>query len=531
MNQDFHFPSSFDTSGVSGAGPLESNADIARILAGLLPLRQFSPSTASNARELQHFALGIQTAVQALSLPTVQGVDPLDYGPERIIDPASAEGSLLAGEGIMIIEESVLIVGFFDDANWSLPLLLRQKLYTCIYLRLGDYDYLKLWYKEGVRANVLLLHHLEEFILHAAQARNGTSPPPDSFVVDVATFIQILITPHPSASTTLNFQLTPAAQPRRRFWDSRFDSWNERWGGHLNDEHILSEYVEGLSDAVFGVWEKPSRATSFHDAGPNHRCADQIFTTLSSGQPDIVKVIRDHRVFDAAYIETYGPFRFKTTDRLDRHLTIQGHDILFFTDWRKWVGLCFHAALQTDQANTGFEVLANARLGRIRTSRRSARATGSIPISLLVMQYFCFYVEALGFDFDEPRGRRRTFFMFSSNGAERHKMKRHAIAARLGIDLQPLKQLKDVANRRQSDEWGLALHLEPFDERANRLVETLSNWKPETFWEMSYPGYGGVDPIGLYGFHFAIFLGFITILGFALAIAQTIAQFQANSLH
>ena len=118
--------------------------------------------------------------------------------------------------------------------------------------------------------------------------------------------------------------------------------------------------------------------------------------------------------------------------------------------------------------------------------------------------------------------------MSSSNRNEKSESKRHAIAARLGIDLEPLEQLKYIANRRQHDEWGLALHLEPFDERANRLVETLSSWKPETFWEMRYPGYGGVDPIGLYGFHFAIVVGVITVCGFALAIAQTVAQFQAN---
>lgn len=326
MNQNFHVSSAFD-SDASGSGPLESSADIARIVAALFPLRQFSPSTSSNARELQHFALGIQTAVQALSLPPDQGVDSSVH-PERIIDPASAEGVLLTGEGITA-EENVLIGGFFDDANWSLPLHLRHKLYASIYLRLGDYDYLKLWYKEAVRGNVELLHHLEKFILYAAQPRNGTSPPLDSFVVDAATFAHILRTPHPSASTTSDFQLTPAAQPRRRFWDSRLASWKERWGGHLDDEQILTEYVEGLSDAVFGVWEKPSRATSFHS--PNHGCADQIFTTLNSGRLDIVKIIRDPRIFDAAFIESYGPFRFKRTDRLDRHLTIQGHDILFFT--------------------------------------------------------------------------------------------------------------------------------------------------------------------------------------------------------
>jgi len=407
----------------------------------------------------------------------------------------------------------------------------RQKLYASLYLRLGDYDYLTLWYREAIRANVLLLRHIEEFILYAAQARNGASPPLDMFVDDVTTFVHILKTPNPASSTTSKLDPTPAAFPRRRFWEARFAAWNDRWGGCLNDEHVFAEYVEGLSDAVFGVWQKPSRAGSFHEGGPDHRCADHIFTTLSSGRSDFLKVIRDHRVFDAAFIETYGPFRFKRTDRLERHLTIQGHDILFFTEWRKWVGLCYHAVLQTEEANTGFEVLANTRLGRVRTSRRSARATGSIPISLLLMQYLCFYVEALGFDSSDQRGQRRRFFMFSLNSNESSVLKRHAIAARLHIDLQPLERLKGVANRRQHDEWGLALHLEPFDERASRLVETLSAWKPQTFWEMRYPGYGGVDPIGLYGFHFAIILGIVTIFGFALAIAQTIGQFRGNSSH
>lgn len=55
----------------------------------------------------------------------------------------------------------------------------------------------------------------------------------------------------------------------------------------------------------------------------------------------------------------------------------------------------------------------------------------------------------------------------------------------------------------------------------NELVdfgEMLSNWEPEMFREMRYQGYGGVDPIGTYGFHFAIVLGLVTIFGFALSL-------------
>jgi len=392
---------------------------------------------------------------------------------------------------------------------------LRQKVYTNIFIRLGDYDYLTQWYEEAIRANVLLIQHVEDFIIHAGHVHNNP-PPLEYFVDDVVTFVNILQTPHPTERKAL---------PRSRFWELRLDSWKEHWGGQLNDEKILTEYVEGLCDAVFGVWQKPGRTSKFHEDGAaKYKCADHIFTTLNSGRSDYPKVISDHRLFDAAYIETCGPFRFKTTNRLDRHLTVQGRDILLFTDWRKWMALCYHTVLQTVDPNTGFEVMTNYRWGRAQPSRQSARATGSIPISLLLMEYFCFCIDALEYDIDVQVQRpRRSFFTAKRKNP---LSKRRAIAARLNVDLAPLQRLKDVANRRQHDEWGLTLHLEPFDERASRLLETLLNWKPETFWEMRYPGYGGVDPIGLYGFYFAIILGLITMFGFTLAIAQTVAAFR-----
>src|SRR5204863_6684063 len=130
--------------------------------------------------------------------------------------------------------------------------------------------------------------------------------------------------------------------------------------------------------------------------GPgNYKCADQIFTSLNSGLSDNTKIIRDYHIFDAAFIETYGPFRFKEADRLDRHLVIKGHEIYFFSDWKKWLYLCYHTVLQSDGTNTGFAILTNARRGRVSMIGQYGRATGSIPISLVLMEFLCFYSEAL----------------------------------------------------------------------------------------------------------------------------------------
>jgi len=100
MNQNFPLSSSLNTSDASKCVQLESHIDIARILTELFDPRQLPPASAvSNARELQYFAMGLQTAVRALSLPTEQGSNTSDCDPERKIDPDSVEGSLLAHEG------------------------------------------------------------------------------------------------------------------------------------------------------------------------------------------------------------------------------------------------------------------------------------------------------------------------------------------------------------------------------------------------------------------------------------------------
>lgn len=72
--------------------------------------------------------------------------------------------------------------------------------------------------------------------------------------------------------------------------------------------------------------------------------------------------------------------------------------------------------------------------------------------------------------------------------------------------------------------WLLCL---PFQEREYRLVETLKSWKPKSIWDLRFPGYGSVDPINLYAFYFAGFIGVVAIFSFALSIVQTYATFKS----
>jgi hypothetical protein len=68
---------------------------------------------------------------------------------------------------------------------------------------------------------------------------------------------------------------------------------------------------------------------------------------------------------------------------------------------------------------------------------------------------------------------------------------------------------------------------DPFMIPLDRLYKALKSWRPNNFWEMRYPGYGNVDVVQLYGFHFGLMVGIIAIIALALTAAQTYAGFKA----
>lgn len=108
------------------------------------------------------------------------------------------------------------------------------------------------------------------------------------------------------------------------------------------------------------------------------------------------------------------------------------------------------------------------------------------------------------------------------------------ISKRIGLsmsedDLRYAREFLECCNddwRRLVNENTLFRTLSPFKDRLDKLHDELKTWKPKTVWELRYAGYGGVDPVGLYAFYFAAFLGIITMVGLGIGIAQTYAAFK-----
>jgi len=66
----------------------------------------------------------------------------------------------------------------------------------------------------------------------------------------------------------------------------------------------------------------------------------------------------------------------------------------------------------------------------------------------------------------------------------------------------------------------------PFKYRLDELYTKLEKWKPASFWELRYAGYGGFDPVGVGAFYAVGGALILTIIIVALASAQTYAAFK-----
>src|SRR5208282_4048295 len=129
--------------------------------------------------------------------------------------------------------------------------------------------------------------------------------------------------------------------PFNKFNISRRDSWSERWDPcSPNSEEIWPDYMCSLCDALFGLWPASGRGL-FHKTNGATGCIGTLLRAFIHGErdPSAAPHIDYHR-FDAAYIESRGPFRLKSTTCIDEHLLITEHnEILFYADWQRWACL------------------------------------------------------------------------------------------------------------------------------------------------------------------------------------------------
>ena len=131
------------------------------------------------------------------------------------------------------------------------------------------------------------------------------------------------------------------------------------------------------------------------------------------------------------------------------------------------------------------------------------------------------------------------FLLFFQNPGDHHALaghsaKSHRIAKDLGIELDAnaIESLADEILEHSTWESFLDCTTEarlqdPFMVPLDRLYNTLTSWRPRKFWEMRYPGYGNVDVVQLYGFHFGFMVGIAAIIALVLTAAQTYTGFKA----
>jgi len=154
-------------------------------------------------------------------------------------------------------------------------------------------------------------------------------------------------------------------------------------------------------------------------------------------------------------------------------------------------------------------------------------SAGLIAISqdILVTNILCFHRDTL---FKEKRSRVRSLLTYI--GISNNATTSWQVGRRMGVDLEDdvVQGLAKAFVGVHAEDWSSLFDAcLPFRERQIKLQKVLKEWRPKTIWEMRYPGYGGVDPVGLYAFYFATLLGIITIFGVGISAAQTYAAFKA----
>jgi hypothetical protein len=416
-----------------------------------------------------------------------------------------------------------------DNGKWVFPISFRMALYTMLFDPMVEGNHWIEWNSVVVRRNVEVLRDLQGFLLQSmnwlliCEITTSTNLPNlQSFVLDVFDLIQILITPTPKlspeyAKTHPLFQLI-----------CRLEDWRKRWGEQIPDTMKSNEsrngYVVALCDAIFGVhtgkdlYERP---TFEHT---------NLWSLLSTDMAQSHIPISDFKLLDAGYIERHGPYRFITTTRLDQHLTVEGHTIFYYADWKKWTFLSRHNVLRRacevnrSGNHVSFDTLVNKNRMRTGEPHYSSGLMG-ISQDILVTNILCFHRDTL---FTEKRSRVRSLLTYI--GISNNATTSWQVGRRMGVDLEDdvVQGLAKAFVGVHAEDWSSLFDAcLPFRERQRKLQNVLREWRPRTIWEMRYPGYGGVDPVGLYAFYFATFLGIITIVGVGVSAAQTYAAFKA----
>lgn len=307
--------------------------------------------------------------------------------------------------------------------------------------------------------------------------------------------------------------------PFYHFRQQRFDAWKELGFSTEELKTFWDDYTCNLCDALIGMWSHNEETSIFHHDEPDSVRSILASFDLTHRQSKNVPEL-DANVFDASFIVSKGPFRFKKTDDLREHLSVKGKEILIFTDLEKLAAMRHHAILQNRSAICRFDILTSE-------DRYTPPHTISIRQFITRLHYS---VQA------------SIFLIFFQNPAHHGGLtssgRNFRIAKELGIDLGDTNDINILAKEiLDGSTWESFLDRtkeirlqDPFMVPLDKLYNALTSWKPRTFWEMRYPGYGNVDMVQLYGFYFGFIVGIAALIALVLTAAQTYTGFKALHL-
>ena len=397
----------------------------------------------------------------------------------------------------------------------------------------------------SIDGRIQLVRQIEKFALHVLEVgtQNGADvnrlPKLQYFIDDAIHLIRILKSP------VSDFRSVDDAQPFLIFDHDRRSSWDERWTPSLrNSTDVWNDYICGLCDALFGLWPASSM-NMFHQSDSPWGCVGTLLRSFAHGPRDSSTVpYLDYIILDAAYIESRGPFQFKATDRIDDHLLItERNEILIYTNWRKWACMTSLGVLHSQSNPSTFDVLMCTRRRGWKPQPLTSHirmSLGQVFGDLATTHILLFYQDEINkFKLNERRTRKNQWMtnvhIYLSKFFPSFSRSSAHIAKRIGLPMSDddfryarafLECCNDDWSRLISEHTLFRTH-SPFKDRVDKLQEVLKTWRPRTILQMSYSGYGGVDPVNLYAFYFAAILGMVTLIGLGATIAQTYATFKA----
>lgn len=420
-------------------------------------------------------------------------------------------------------------IDFHNSGRWILSQLWRQKLYKVLFHEIDRdrksepiADYI-------ITSEINTVHNIQEYLLHVIKGLNSEvpfqlSPPLHEFVDDCEHIVRILQVRLTEQSAKQEFDQVQVCL------DYIWDKWNDRWSGVSEkacEREIVRHYCCGLIDVIFGVWPRPSRFR-FHSRGKRIAdlsrtstagCLHSSFYFWEKEEPSAIsarvnvptKVSISLTRLDAANIETNGPYRFVPTDQINEHLQLRDQNILIFVDWTRFLMLQYQK-VTVAEAKISFPVSNVSRFHLLTGSKRSNQ------------NRFQCRMGDLRFLAYELMDTYLLLFSSSKVSVWRNKVTRsHArIAERIGLDLNEdifEKYKKDSGE--QETQFTESARFEMFRERLETLNEELGTWKPTRLGELVYTGYGGIDPLALYGLYFSLAFGIVSLLLLFFTIALT----------